>query len=136
MQIKNLVELDHHVSEYLLKLDNPYVTYFLLPFSSLFHPKMIWIPILTIYYLSSRSILDAIYYGLCMLVTLIFSTLMKRNFKRYIPIYLGKDLFSEGMSKNSSILEKKKKTFLFQVEIPFKLSFSPISYMKSMECTG
>lgn len=67
-------------------MDNPLVSYFLLPFSSLFHPKMILIPILTIYYISSFSILDAAYYALSMLITVILSTLLKRNFKRERPL--------------------------------------------------
>ena len=81
MQVKSLVQLDHYASEYFLKLDNKIVTHFLFPFSSLFHPKMILIPILCIYFLSG-SVLDAGYYALCMVVTVIISTILKRNLKR------------------------------------------------------
>ena len=82
MKVGSIQELDHYISEPILTLDHPVASWFLLPFSSLFHPKMIWIPILTIYYMSGKSVLDAAYYGFGMVVTLLVSTLLKRRLKR------------------------------------------------------
>lgn len=82
MTISNLSNMDRELSRPIIHLDRKEVTWLLFPFSSLFHPKMIWIPLLIVFYLSGWKLYDVGVYLLGMLVCLICTTVLKRHFKR------------------------------------------------------
>jgi hypothetical protein len=75
--------IDRKLSQLILTLDNKIVTYILYPFSSVFHPMMIWIPIITVYIMSGKSLYDVAIYVLGMLACLCCTTFLKRRLKRY-----------------------------------------------------
>jgi hypothetical protein len=80
--MSSLGAIDRQLSQPILTLDNPIISAILFPFSSMFHPKMIWIPILIVYYLSKKSLFDVALYCAGMLVCLIMTTLLKRKINR------------------------------------------------------
>lgn len=75
-------DIDRKLSRVVLDLDNPIVSAILYPFSSMFHPKMIGIPIFIVYYLSKRNLFDVALYAAGMLACLIMTTILKRKFNR------------------------------------------------------
>jgi hypothetical protein len=82
MDKTNSLSLDQKISTKILNLDHNLITTILYPFSSFFHPKLIIIPITTVYLLSNKSIYDTTIYIFGMILTVIVSTILKRFFKR------------------------------------------------------
>lgn len=76
---------DREISRNIIHFDEPALSPILFFFSSIFHPKMIWLPIGTVYYLSKNKLSDTALYVIGILACLIITTVLKRRFKRPRP---------------------------------------------------
>lgn len=86
--MNSLSAIDRKLSQVILSLDNPVVSAVLYPFSSFFHPKMIWIAISIVFLLSKKSLYDTAVYCAGMIGCLIMTTVLKRLINRYVFYYL------------------------------------------------
>jgi hypothetical protein len=82
--MENLHRLDQKVSMWIHDLDHLIPTYILYPFAAFFHPGLIWIPYLSILYLSNYDLGFTLLYVVGTLLCLIATTLLKKIAKRYL----------------------------------------------------
>ena len=78
----SIAEIDRKISSHIITADNLPTTMALYPFAAFFHPKLIWIAYLTVYYISQYDLHATLIYllgtGLCLLTTFILKKLTKR----------------------------------------------------------
>ena len=84
-------QIDVNISKHIHELDHPVLTYVLYPFTAFFHPGLIWIPYLSVFYLSTFDLEVTFLYLIATLVCLINTTLLKKIFRRYTLAYLDQD---------------------------------------------
>jgi len=80
---KQLNSLDHSLSSILHNKDSLPLTAILYPLAAFFHPGLIWIAYLLVYYFSIYSIRFTAVYALGTLICVIATTILKKIIKRY-----------------------------------------------------
>lgn len=80
--ISGLQELDYKLSTWLHRKDNIPMSVLLYIPAAFFHPWLIWIGYLLVYHFSNRNIKFTLLYALATLISVIATTILKRNFKR------------------------------------------------------
>ena len=86
-QLKRLLaylnHIDNKVSGRIHQLDNIIVSCLLYPFAAFFHPGLIWVAFLTIYFFSHYNLNFLIMYVIGVLLCLLTIYLLKKTLKRY-----------------------------------------------------
>lgn len=81
--LETLTKFDHKISTPILHLDKKFISWLLYPFAAFFHPKLIWLAYLIVFYVSGYKIHTTLVYligtGMCLLTTF----LLKKFTKRY-----------------------------------------------------
>ena len=78
----HIAKLDHKISTPIIQMDKKLVSWILYPCAAFFHPKLIWIAYMLVYYLSGYDVYTTLLYllgtGMCLLTTYILKRLTKR----------------------------------------------------------
>jgi hypothetical protein len=80
--INKLNKLDKKVSKLIHELDHALPTYVLYPFAAFFHPGLIWMAYVLVYYFSDFDLRYTALYALCTLICVILTTVLKKLAKR------------------------------------------------------
>ena len=80
--INKLNKIDKKISKIIYELDHTLPTFILYPFAAFFHPGLIWVAYLLIYYFSNFDLRFTALYALSTLVCVILTTLLKKVAKR------------------------------------------------------
>lgn len=82
--IARLHKLDHKISRWVHELDHLLPTAILYPFTAFFHPGLIWVAYLTIYYLSQYNLKFTLLYALGTLTCLLTTMFLKKVTNRFV----------------------------------------------------
>ena len=79
-----IAELDRKISRPVIEADATLVSFVLYPFAAFFHPKLIWVAYLAVYFFSGRDLHATVVFllgsGFCLLTTFI----LKKSCKRFV----------------------------------------------------
>lgn len=78
-----LVDLDRRFSLWIMDIDTGFISTVLYPFAALFHPGLIWIAYLSVFYFSNYDLAVTALYVLATIISVIMTTILKRIFRRY-----------------------------------------------------
>ncbi len=82
MVLTYVSSFDQRISKPIISLDHKIISWILYPFAAFFHPKLIWLAYVLVFYYSGFNVHDTVIYvigtGLCLLTTYI----LKRSTKR------------------------------------------------------
>lgn len=82
MVLHHVANFDKKISTPILHLDKKVVSWVLYPFAAFFHPKLIWLAYVLVFYFSGFNVHDTVIYvigtGLCLLTTYILKKSTKR----------------------------------------------------------
>ena len=119
-----LHHLDNKVSGHIHQIDNKIVSIILYPFAAFFHPGLIWIAFLSMYYFSGYNLEFLIVYIVGVLFCLMTIYFLKKALKRYVfLIWKEIVLYLIRLIKNLRILEKNKKIMLCQAVMLYNLHY-------------
>jgi hypothetical protein len=78
----HIAKFDHKISTPIIHMDKKLVSWILYPCAAFFHPKLIWLAYLLVYYFSGYHLYTTLLYllgtGMCLLTTYILKRLTKR----------------------------------------------------------
>ena len=78
----HIAKFDHKKSTPIIHMDKQLVSWILYPCAAFFHPKLIWLAYLLVYYFSGSHIYTTFLYllgtGICLLTTYILKRITKR----------------------------------------------------------
>ena len=80
--LSTISNLDRRLSLWIMDIDTGFTSKLLYPFAALFHPGLIWIPYLSILYLSNIDLAFTALYVLATLISVILTTILKKIFRR------------------------------------------------------
>lgn len=119
--IKAIANADQALSKPIIYADNLPTSILLYPFAAFFHPKLIFLAYLSVYYFSGYDLHATLIYlmgtGICLLTTFI----LKKFTKRYLLSHLDPVPSSSPPLANPTISAKKKRTIPSPVETPSSL---------------
>jgi len=90
--LREINKIDHRISKWIHHKDHIIISSILYPFAAFFHPKLIWIAYLAVYFLSQENVRFTAVYALGTLTCLILTTVIKKIVKRYLYHKIGHDL--------------------------------------------
>lgn len=121
--IKKLHKFDNKISHWIHSIDHLVPTAVLYPFAAFFHPGLIWVAYLSVFYLSQYNIRFTLLYALGTLICLLITFILKKITKRFNHPNLEHVQNSTQMYRNLTISERKRKTVQCQVGTPSNLQF-------------
>lgn len=92
--IKKLHKIDNKVSHWIHNIDHLVPTTILYPFAAFFHPGLIWVAYLSVFYLSEYNLRFTLLYALGTLFCLLITFVLKKVTKRYHYLEQEHDLNS------------------------------------------
>ena len=78
-----LRHLDHKISGHIHQADNIVISCILYPFAAFFHPQLIWIAFMCVYYFSGQNLNFLAVYIVGVLLCLLTIFMLKKSLKRY-----------------------------------------------------
>lgn len=125
--IKKLHKLDNKISHWIHSLDHLLPTAVLYPFTTFFHPGLIWVAYLSVYYLSQYNLRFTLLYALGTLICLIITFILKKITKRFQSSHTEPAPNSILQYRNPTTFGKNRKIVRCRVETlsnqQFSLSF-------------
>lgn len=80
--LQKIGHFDNKISTPIINLDKKIISWILYPCAAFFHPKLIWVAYLLVFYFSGYNIYDTLIYlmgtGMCLLTTYILKRFTRR----------------------------------------------------------
>jgi hypothetical protein len=103
-----LHHLDNKISGHIHQIDNKIVSIILYPFAAFFHPGLIWIAFMSMYYFSGYNLEFLIVYIVGVLFCLMTIYFLKKALKRYVFFNIKRDrpIFNTAHKKPQNFRKK------------------------------